>query len=257
MATAPDPFASGGRERFRADMERWKQRAEAPYARYVNRILRAASLEAASAVENGYEPLTGPILSGGLEVELGRLFRERNAGIARAWGQIVDRSAKSAWAHERKTFETDFEQWLARWVAANTARKVTQVSDTTRNTIRRAVQQAVEQEASIPATARLIRDRTRIINAARSLTIARTEVNQASNAATLASADTLDLVYRKQWAAAQSERTREDHLMADGQTVDADAAFSVGGEQLMHPGDPSGSAGQVINCRCASLIIVE
>ncbi len=29
-----------------------------------------------------------------------------------------------------------------------------------------------------------------------------------------------------------------------------DEAFDVGGEQLMYPGDPAGSAGNICNCRC-------
>ncbi len=45
-------------------------------------------------------------------------------------------------------------------------------------------------------------------------------------------------------------KTREDHAEADGQEVGMDEPFDVGGEQLMYPGDPAGSAGNVINCRC-------
>jgi hypothetical protein len=33
--------------------------------------------------------------------------------------------------------------------------------------------------------------------------------------------------------------------------VPIDEPFIVSGEELMYPGDPSGSAGNVINCRCA------
>ncbi len=33
--------------------------------------------------------------------------------------------------------------------------------------------------------------------------------------------------------------------------------FIVGGEQLQYPGDPAGSAWNVISCRCTQLPIVE
>jgi hypothetical protein len=33
--------------------------------------------------------------------------------------------------------------------------------------------------------------------------------------------------------------------------------FDIGGEALMYPGDPAGSAGQVINCRCAMGWVVK
>jgi hypothetical protein len=36
-----------------------------------------------------------------------------------------------------------------------------------------------------------------------------------------------------------------------------DQAFEVGGEMLMYPGDPAGSAGNVINCRCAISHVVD
>ena len=45
-------------------------------------------------------------------------------------------------------------------------------------------------------------------------------------------------------------KVRDDHAEADGQEVGMDEAFDVGGEQLMYPGDPAGSAGNTINCRC-------
>jgi hypothetical protein len=36
-----------------------------------------------------------------------------------------------------------------------------------------------------------------------------------------------------------------------------DATFDVGGERLQYPGDPSGSPGNTIQCRCATTYVVE
>ena len=46
-----------------------------------------------------------------------------------------------------------------------------------------------------------------------------------------------------------------DHLAADGQSVDHDGAFDVGGELLLWPGDISmgASVGNIINCRCSAI----
>ena len=55
---------------------------------------------------------------------------------------------------------------------------------------------------------------------------------------------------KREWVAAQGERTREDHSAANGQIVSMNQPFIVGGEELMYPGDPNGSAENVINCRC-------
>lgn len=53
----------------------------------------------------------------------------------------------------------------------------------------------------------------------------------------------------KVWIAIHDNRVRHTHLGADGQ-VSRDGKFNVGGEILEYPGDPSGSAGNTINCRC-------
>lgn len=54
-------------------------------------------------------------------------------------------------------------------------------------------------------------------------------------------------IIKKTWIATADERTRESHLMLDGEEADVDATFSNG---LMYPGDPSGEPEEVYNCRC-------
>lgn len=92
----------------------------------------------------------------------------------------------------------------------------------------------------------------------RSVTVARTEVTGAVNAGTLAAgaqrAITEGRPMVKTWVATvagtSAGRTRPAHRLADGQAVPITDAFQVGGEPLQYPGDPRGSAGNVINCRC-------
>lgn len=86
----------------------------------------------------------------------------------------------------------------------------------------------------------------------RAKTIARTEghriqqtsTRDAQYAARARGADVL-----KQWDAALDGRTRDSHRMVDGEIKELDEKFSNG---LMFPGDPSGSAAEVVNCRCTS-----
>ena len=54
----------------------------------------------------------------------------------------------------------------------------------------------------------------------------------------------------KQWDATLDGKTRESHQKVDGEIRELDEKFSNG---LMFPGDPSGGAAEVINCRCALL----
>lgn len=87
----------------------------------------------------------------------------------------------------------------------------------------------------------------------RAKTIARTEghrIQQTSSrdaqyAAKKKGADVL-----KQWDAALDGRTRDSHARVDGEIRELDEKFSNG---LMFPGDPSGGAAEVVNCRCVAL----
>jgi SPP1 gp7 family putative phage head morphogenesis protein len=59
----------------------------------------------------------------------------------------------------------------------------------------------------------------------------------------------------KQWLTSGNDNVRPYHAEANGQTVQIDEPFIVGGEELMHPGDDTGSAGNVINCHCISIAV--
>ncbi len=63
----------------------------------------------------------------------------------------------------------------------------------------------------------------------------------------------------KTWVAVLDEKTRGSHAAADGQTVIVTDPFIVQGENLMFPGDSDlgASAGNTINCRCASISHAE
>jgi len=90
----------------------------------------------------------------------------------------------------------------------------------------------------------------------RATVVARTEAQSAINAGSLAGAGQQEIdtgrPMLKTWQATvtQPDRTRPAHLDADGQEVPLRQPFIVGGEPLQFPGDPTGSASNVIQCRC-------
>lgn len=86
--------------------------------------------------------------------------------------------------------------------------------------------------------------------AARAKTVAVTEVHRAYNFGSLALAMNAGRGVIKTWRSKDDAATRPAHFIADGQSRPAMAPFTVGFEALMAPGDPSGSAWNVINCRC-------
>lgn len=86
----------------------------------------------------------------------------------------------------------------------------------------------------------------------RAKTIARTEGHRIQQTSTrdaqyAAKKRGADIV--KQWDATLDGRTRDSHRMVDGEIRELNEEFSNG---LMFPGDPSGSAAEVVNCRCTS-----
>lgn len=93
----------------------------------------------------------------------------------------------------------------------------------------------------------------------RAMTVARTETGGALNAGRHAAfqqvADDLDEPFDQMWLATADARTRPTHRAADLQRVPLGSRFVVGQSRLLFPGDPSGPAKEVINCRCTTLLV--
>lgn len=86
----------------------------------------------------------------------------------------------------------------------------------------------------------------------RAETIVRTEsgrVLEAAGQARKEAAVTVVPGLQKQWYYGHTARMpRLDHMAVHGQIRDVDKPFDVGGERLMYPKDPAGSAKNTINC---------
>lgn len=66
------------------------------------------------------------------------------------------------------------------------------------------------------------------------------------------------LVKKKMWLTARDEKVRESHQALDGEVVEMDSGFTTSdGTVLRRPGDPDGPPGEVINCRCTILPVME
>ena len=247
----PNPFDPNA-DRYRAQQENAKRRQERPYAREMLRIFRKASREAAEAAAQGLDWRLGPYITRGMGEDVARVMRGRNESVARWWGNETRKHARKQFGArvERKGYAEDFELWLQRWLVTYTAGKIVQVTDTTRDQIRRAVDHGLREGLGAAQLARYIRRTSDIISQSRALTIARTETSGAANAATINAADALDIEVVREWVAVEDGRTRPTHAAADGQQVGRGESFQVGGASLSQPGDPSGPAGEIINCRC-------
>ena len=94
----------------------------------------------------------------------------------------------------------------------------------------------------------------------RSRLIARTETVTSANGGAFIVAQDTGLLLTKGWLATKDGRTRHDHAEIDGQKVDRDDYFNVGGYDMLHPGDHGGKNGkpevpakEICNCRCCTI----
>lgn len=192
----------------------------------------------------------------------------RSHSIGKAASTMVAEAARS-W--ETKTpFEIDFiqlreiknrsevkavgfESRMQDWIAREALRKATLVASTDMDDIRGAIADGVTEGLGTAEIASRIRKVSQL-TPFRAATVARTETHAA---ATFGSIETvrdaerdLGVVMEKEWLATRDGRTRPEHLAADGQRVALNEKFTVGGELMDRPGDPSASAANVIACRC-------
>lgn len=143
------------------------------------------------------------------------------------------------------------------FVSARSNQLAGQVTQTTYEAIQTALIEGVEAGEGIPDLAARVRHVFDVASASRAATIARTEVVSAYNGATLLGGALLpaDVVGGSEWIATRDGRVRPEHGAADGQVVPIGLPFSVGGEALLYPGDPNGSGGNTVNCRCAVALL--
>jgi SPP1 gp7 family putative phage head morphogenesis protein len=217
------------------------------------RLLERAIRTAASLVERGHhhdavEHAKSIVL--GFEKRLAR----RLAQAARQAAKLTVEGLKSLSPVEEQKFANAFWAAIKRWAENHAARKIVEIAETTRKHIANRLFHGVSDGKSNPEIARDIRETLGGAPAKRRAeTIARTETHTATQTGGAESARDTGLALIGEWAAVEDHRTRPDHAAADGQTIEMGGRFIVGGEALRYPGDPHGSARNIINCRCVAL----
>lgn len=187
--------------------------------------------------------------------QMTRIFQEEYARVGGQFFGLVEKGQavmKAADAPlEQKGMKDVFWNMFFNWVRVQTAKKVTYVQETTKQMLRETIEAGKADGMSYGEIADDIWDSTGDdFTFKRAVRIARTEVHAASSFATQAAVRSTGLPgLVREWIAMADERVRSDHRHAHGQTRGMDEPFDVGGEELMFPGDPNGSAANVINCR--------
>lgn len=151
--------------------------------------------------------------------------------------------------------------WLQRFIRDRVAERVVMVTRSVRVEIKDFVSEAIRAGWSIPQTARMVDTlylEQLIPN--RSAVISRTEVISTSNAASLETAKNTPLPMRKRWLSTFDERSRDSHVLMDGQLRGLEEPFTLpSGARLEFPGDSSlgADASETISCRCTLVYEVQ
>jgi 6-pyruvoyl-tetrahydropterin synthase len=145
---------------------------------------------------------------------------------------------------------------------------VPDMNDSTANILLNSFQKAIKEGKTATERAQLVQEVSSLaakgeagpFTMQRAVRISRTMSTAAANGGKLEGWKQSEVVKKKRWRSArQKGRTREDHYNADGQEVPLDEPFLLGKnkEKLMHPGDPNGSAKQIVHCRCSMQAVMD
>lgn len=123
------------------------------------------------------------------------------------------------------------------------------INETTRVAVREALYDVVEQGGDLRAQVDAVKQVFRQASQSRAVAIARTESGIFWHVGGRAQGEEAG-ARSHTWLATRDQRVREAHRAADGQCRPLEQPYEVGGEPLMHPCDPAGSPGNIIQCRC-------
>ena len=204
-----------------------------------------------------------------IEEAMGDLYRDVTRSIA---ASMIDRF-KSGFEHLETKDDNDgfYERIWQDYLNQYGGTRIAQISETTRRQIVALIDKGLRDGLSLDEIAGEIRMRAPDMSALRAHTIARTETHSASMYASLQSAKQSTVELLKEWVSVEDSRTRDfgegdgvvdfyDHRSMNGVKVPIDDPFEVpnklgGSEKLMFPGDPAGSAANIINCRCGQVYV--
>jgi hypothetical protein len=247
--------------------------AEKSFARALRSYFQEQAERIADAWEN-FPSITpesaSAIFHAATEAERLRPIIRRNAGQLMVQGAQAEYAALERRREAKDAFEELFDQQLpprTRDAIRAALDDLEQqdywqaIQSETETRLRDLIQEAIDQKWSNYRLGRAIREHLGGMAAnKRAQKIARTETTGAMNAGHTAVMEDLadsGLVQGKEWNAIADQDTRQDHLSASGQMVQARGMFSVGGYSAPYPGYWGLPAAQRIHCRCTVLSVLD
>ena len=242
--------------RFRIQYIRFGERLFRTMMRDITSELKEAlkDVQTTTDIEGAVERLQ---LSVNVRDYVTRLYVHTGVGMAKKIKKDLTSASK------KTNFDSDIDIWTEQMIDFVNGRCGEKIASITRQNYadieritRNAIMAGTEEGLGAGQLARLIVKEQGNIATWRALRIARTEVVSASNEGAMLGADSTGIEVKKIWLATgapgPSGYMRDDHDMMDGEEANMNEPFILpDGTQLMFPGDPSGPAEHVINCRCA------
>ncbi len=237
---------------FRGVKERtWyrQDRLRTPYRRQWFNVLNNFFKQYANGVKIAYQTASQIMLDQELRKQanlLTNIFKVQYTVIGNAFKDYA------LGRYYSKDFDDEFDKALREFIDENSAVWVTEIDETTRKRMAKSIANSYNDGLSTEETGTALRNMILAMGVYRSNLISRTETHRIASFANEQVAINMNIRgTEKEWVAILDERTRIAHSYAAGQKVPLEQSFIVGGEKLKYPGDPAGSAGNTINCRCA------
>lgn len=246
---------------YRQTYQRWLKQYERQAYKELNKtfIKWGNTIPFTIMTGDNYESLIDvTVLDSPLILSYERLYTEIGLVHGKRTGRAINRELKF---FKPGDFESVFLENIRKFLlTANMKDRIVSVEGTYIDTIKNLLASRLEEGKTIRDAAREIMELVRKPSFYRwqALRIARTESTTAANYAATQANEVTDFVMEKIWISAKDSRVRRtppdkyDHQDLNGKKVAPDEPFITSrGEKLMYPGDTNGSAGNIINCRCA------
>lgn len=224
------------------------------------RVLEVEIARAMGEMIDQYEATRAtPALPHEHEARMAEIWAQMANLSIRAFGErVLDQGKASGLILETKSFAELFARLSLEYITSEMIRaRITMVSDTLRQNIVNIIGDGQAAGSTLPEISKQLRTLAGPISRVRADMIARTEVHGAANYGADEAAKATGLKLRKEWVAVGDGRTRDAHGDMDGTVVDMDQSFNFGSYRLMYPGDRSGPARGVINCRCQIAHVID
>jgi uncharacterized protein with gpF-like domain len=167
-------------------------------------------------------------------------------------GEMAKRNIEKQMKRISPFFSDVWKDYILRKATFMIASKIVTIQSTLIEDINKLIKEYISLNLDITDIANAIKDFVNEPDFYRwqAMRIARTETTVAMNTAVNLAGEESGVLLDKEWISAEDAKVRPSHAEMNGMQVDMNQKFANG---LRYPGDPLGSASEVINCRCTFL----